>query len=141
MKYLTALIAFVLLSSCSVQPERIEQFPTLNVQTSAGVGDPVYKYQFHPESTIDYLNAQTHKRGKSISQEILYSGMSNNELNFVYREFADDFARPAFSQEAKYNYEPNGTIKFKGAELLILTANNQEVAFVVKSGFSNEKAK
>jgi hypothetical protein len=67
----------------------------------------------------------------SRKEEILYTGIENNVVKFTYREFSNDFARPAFFQSLTYTLNHNGTteIKFKNLTFEIFEANNNIVRY------------
>jgi hypothetical protein len=57
-------------------------------------------------------------------REIVYSGVSQGSITLLYREFANDLARPAFSQELHYDLKDGDEIGFKGARIKIISASN-----------------
>jgi len=111
------------------------------MQATSGVGDALYSYEWVPKTMITGLEGTETPMSADpgFRQELLYSGMSNGELQFSYREFAADFARPAFTQDASYDYTPGGEVTFKGARITVIQADNQSIAYVVEDGFSNER--
>ncbi len=74
-------------------------------------------------------------------RELLYLGAGGGVLRLTYREFVDDFARPAFTQEATYDLAAAGTtrVTFRGAEIEILEAGNSGIRYRVLSGFKAER--
>lgn len=62
-------------------------------------------------------------------RELIYSGVAQRVVNLTYREFTNDFARPAFTQELKYDLNEGTEIGFRGARLEILKATNTSVTF------------
>lgn len=71
--------------------------------------------------------------------ELVYHGAGGGVLRLLYREYAGDLARPAFTQEATYDLEPDGPteIVFKGARLAVATAGNTGIEYRVLSGFAH----
>lgn len=138
---LVAASAALILAGCQVVPAATTRTGEFNKQYAVGVGDTMYRYNYAPEVIIDYTNgSETAMGGESkFSQEILYSGMSGGALRLSYREFADGLARPAFQQDANYDYQPGVTVSFKGAKLRVLNADNNTINYVIESGFSNER--
>lgn len=57
-------------------------------------------------------------------RELIYSGTSKGTVSLQYREFVNDFARPAFSQQLSYDLSEGNEIGYKGARFLILKATN-----------------
>ncbi|MFQ5729204.1 MAG: hypothetical protein ACE5GN_02445 [Waddliaceae bacterium] len=76
-------------------------------------------------------------RIKGFKYELLYQGVSDKTLRITYREYINDFARPAFFQEVTYVFNPSGTttISFKKVEIDILSANNKLITYRVIKGF------
>lgn len=64
-------------------------------------------------------------------RELVYAGVSQNTVSILYREFMNDMARPAFSQDLKYDLSQGDEIAFKGARFKILKANNVGISFKV----------
>jgi len=75
------------------------------------------------------------KGGVSFRVEFIYTGMTNHVLTATYREFRDDMARPAFTQELKYDISQDKMIGFKGARIEVLSAGNISIKYVVHKGF------
>lgn len=70
-------------------------------------------------------------RQDSFKRELVYTGVSGNTIGVLYREFVDGLARPAFSQELKYDLTESRIIGYKGARFEILSANNLGITFKV----------
>jgi hypothetical protein len=79
----------------------------------------------HKPSTVETMGKESFKR------ELVYSGVSQNTVSILYREFKDDLARPAFSQELKYDLAQGNTIGYKGARFQVINANNTVIRFTV----------
>ncbi len=67
----------------------------------------------------------------SFKKQLVYTGGNKKEINISYREFSNDFARPAFSQELKYDISEDKVIGFRGARFEVINANNTEIRFKV----------
>jgi hypothetical protein len=90
-----------------------------------------YKYGTKP---IAYVPKEIIKiTPESFRRELIYSGVSQNTVTLVYREFKDSFARPAFTQELKYDLSQNRIIGYKGARFEVLNAGNTEITYKVIS--------
>ncbi len=63
--------------------------------------------------------------------ELIYSGISQDTLRIVYREYVNDLARPAFYQELTYNLHESKPIKFKSITLEIIEATNSALTLTV----------
>jgi len=69
-------------------------------------------------------------------QSLIYTGRENDIIKFTYREFMSDMARPAFTIDATYDMkEGNNIIRFKGASLEVIEADNQSISYKLLSGF------
>ncbi len=74
---------------------------------------------------------------KGFKYELLYQGVSAGTIKVAYREYSDNFARPAFYQEVNYELNSSGatTINFKGVEIEVLNASNNGISYKVTKGF------
>lgn len=79
--------------------------------------------------TISYPNIGFRK-------ELIYTGGGKKEITFSYREFVNDYARPAFSQELKYDISDDKIIGFKGARFEVINSNNTEIKYKVLKHFN-----
>lgn len=68
---------------------------------------------------------------ENFRRELVYTGVSKNIITVLYREFANDMARPAFTQELKYDLGEGRTIGFKGARFEVLKATNVGITYRV----------
>jgi hypothetical protein len=75
---------------------------------------------------------------KEFRREILYSGGGKGSVQLQYREYMNDFARPAFSQELSYDLSQGTEIGFKGARIRILKISNVGLRYVVLKAFPEE---
>jgi len=67
----------------------------------------------------------------SFSKELIYGGMSQNTITISYREFSDNTARPAFTQELKYDLSQSDPIGFRGARFQVIKATNTGLVYKV----------
>jgi hypothetical protein len=67
----------------------------------------------------------------SFKRELIYLGVQQNTITIQYREFKNDIARPAFSQEIKYDLSQGKEIGYKGARFEITKATNTELTYKV----------
>ena len=72
----------------------------------------------------------------SFLQELIYNGRSKDAIKVSYREFKDDFARPAFQQDLSYDLSDSKEIGFRGAIIEVVEATNTYIKFVVKKPIS-----
>ena len=68
-------------------------------------------------------------------QEIIYNGRVGDYLKFIYREFSDNLARPAFTQEVQYDLSKSSVVGFKNLRLEIIQANNTEITYKMINNF------
>ncbi len=69
--------------------------------------------------------------------ELLYQGIDNGVVRVAYREYTENLARPAFSQDLTYTLEASGEtkIRFKEVSAVIHGANNNSIEFTLEAGF------
>lgn len=66
-----------------------------------------------------------------INYEIVFTGKSSNQLNFVYREFSrEDLAKQAFFQNLTYSAEERH-IRFRNLLVRVDRVNNEGISYVV----------
>lgn len=73
----------------------------------------------------------------SFQQTLLYNGKIGNRITLAYREFSNNQARLAFSNEVDYDLSESVIIGYKGARLEVISATNTEITYRILSGFSN----
>ena len=67
----------------------------------------------------------------SFRAQIIYSGITGNTVKAVYREFSNDYARPAFTQELQYSLDESDVISYKSIKIKIIKATNSSIEFLV----------
>lgn len=67
--------------------------------------------------------------------ELIYQGTAAGVLHLLYREYVDDLARPAFSQELVYDLSGGFPLEivFKELDITVLEAGNRDFSFIVNS--------
>lgn len=81
---------------------------------------------------IKYVETTHEQWGKdSFKRELVYSGVSQNTISVLYREFKDDMARPAFSQDLKYDLSQGKVIGYRGARFEVIKADNLQIQYRV----------
>jgi len=79
-----------------------------------------------------FQKSSSPSRGQgSFRAQIIYSGLLDKTLRAVYREFADDYARPAFSQELQYNLDESKVIAYRNLRIEVLRATNTALTYKV----------
>lgn len=71
----------------------------------------------------------------SNQQTLLYSGRIGSRITLGYREFANDIARPAFSNDVAYDLNESMILGYKGARIEVIKATNTEITYKVIAGF------
>ncbi|MFA5233872.1 MAG: hypothetical protein WC390_05660 [Sulfurimonas sp.] len=69
----------------------------------------------------------------SFKYQVLYQGKVENKIKISFREFKNDFIRPAFTQDIEYALESDGTtiIGFKNLRIKVLKATNFDITYKV----------
>lgn len=62
---------------------------------------------------------------------LIYNGHVGNVIRIGYREFIDDRARPAFSNEVQYDLDEGNIIGYGGAQLEVIEATNTNIRYKV----------
>lgn len=75
---------------------------------------------------------KSYKKGAS-KQEIIYNGKSKDTIKLTYREYENDFARPAFFQELSYDFSESKIIGFRGMKIEVVEATNSAITFVIRT--------
>jgi hypothetical protein len=85
---------------------------------------------------VDYVNGTSMAYTKSsFQQTLLYSGKIGNRVTLGYREFSNDVARPAFSNDVAYDISESVILGYKGARLEVIKATNVDITYKVIAGF------
>jgi hypothetical protein len=87
------------------------------------------------EATDYEKNEISNENDNKFEQLLLFTGTNGTVLLFSYREFSEDFARPAFTIELSYDMSINKIVRIKGAQLEILKYDNQSITYKMLSGF------
>lgn len=69
----------------------------------------------------------------SFKYEVLYQGKKGNTIKISFREFKDNVARPAFTQDIEYKLNKDGstTIGFKGLRVNVIKATTFDITYKV----------
>ncbi len=68
----------------------------------------------------------------SFKQELIYNGKSKDTLKITYREFKDNLARSAFTQDLTYDMTESNEIGFRGMIIEVVEATNSFIKFIVR---------
>lgn len=69
-------------------------------------------------------------------QEFIYNGKVDSHLKFIYREYVNDMARPAFNQELQYDLNESNIVGFKGLRLEVVKATNTSITYKILNSFN-----
>lgn len=104
-------------------------------KAKAAPGAVWYETDISPPLAYDE-SEQVLPQSDSFKYELLYQGISKNALKLLYREYVNDFARPAFYQDVIYDLESKPTtITFRTVRVEVIDADNNQIAYRVLSGF------
>lgn len=93
------------------------------------------KFQI-PKYALEYkLTERPIKNDNYYKQEFIYNGRVGNGIKFIYREFVNDYARPAFTQDLQYDLSDDSVIGFKGLRLEVVNATNTKIEYKVLNYF------
>lgn len=79
---------------------------------------------------LELKEVQTAGEG-DLKKELAYTGISKGVISVTYREFIKDMARPAFTQDLKFDLAEGDLIGFKGSRFKVISANNVEIKYQV----------
>jgi hypothetical protein len=104
----------------------------LGVRQSANVGEPVFRRddmieRYCIRDTKEYLCDVE----KLPSRELIFSGITGNQINLSYREYtADGMARPAFFQDLTYPRDSK-ILTFQNIEIEIYSVSSATINYAV----------
>lgn len=79
----------------------------------------------------------TKNNPENFQRTLLYKGKSGTQVFLDYREFKDDSAREAFTQELIFDLDQGNEIGFRGMRMRILSATNTGIEYVIEKKFDN----
>ena len=89
-----------------------------------------------PKERIEYIQTKVPVEEKEYyKQEFIYNGRVGDGLKFIYREYVNDYARPAFTQDVQYDLKDSNIIGFRGLRIEVLNATNTNIEYKVLSYF------
>ncbi|QKE65266.1 hypothetical protein HNE05_18525 [Aquipseudomonas campi] len=99
-------------------------------------------YYSAPLSKPVHLNIEkiekdsTNEAHKPLTQALIYSGVSDGKIRFIYREYTrGGYSRPDFTQDVTLNYTPGEEYAFKSARFVVEKAGNSFIDFILIKGF------
>jgi hypothetical protein len=89
-----------------------------------------------PNEKIEYIQTKALAKERSyFKQEFIYNGRVGDGLKFIYREYLNDYARPALTQDLQYDLSERKIIGFRGLRIEIINATNTEIEYKVLNYF------
>jgi hypothetical protein len=89
-----------------------------------------------PRYALEYKQTKRPiKNDDYFKQEFIYNGRVGNGIKFIYREFVNDYARPAFTQELQYDLSDDSIIGFRGLRLEVVNATNTKIEYKILNHF------
>ncbi len=86
--------------------------------------------------SVNYvLKKVSNNSASGFQQTLIYSGRIGDQLKISYREFSDNMARAAFSNEVYYDLGESNIIGYQGAKIEVLEATNTAIKYKVLSNF------
>lgn len=92
------------------------------------------KFDWHPCEQFDSSPFFVF-RENSFQQTIEYAGRNGDILKFTYSEFADGYARQAFTREFQVDLSQGNVAAYKGAVIEIENATNSSITYKVVRNF------
>jgi hypothetical protein len=71
----------------------------------------------------------------SFQKTLIFTGKDKDLLRFTYREFADDYARPAFSVDVVYDLSESRIIQYQKLKMEILSATSTQITYRLITNF------
>ena len=125
--------------SCSVLNKKMGPHEWFVCEDSSGWFGPVFDRDKLVEElpvVLEISRVEVASRSEpSFKQEFIYNGRVGDYLKFIYREFSEDLARPAFTQEAQYDLTVSREIGFKGLLIEVQNATNTTIKYRLVSSF------
>lgn len=74
-------------------------------------------------------------RQDELQKKLVYTGRSGKTIFLSYREFINDMARPAFTQDLTFDIASDRIVGFRGARIEVMNATNTSIEYRVLTGF------
>ena len=101
--------------------------PSLFFESVRMVKEPINR-------AVDYEKVKdVSLKEKSFKQEIIFQGITGDEIKLSYREFKNNMSRPAFTQDLTFDILKDKKVGFRGAIFEIIKASNTELKYKVLS--------
>jgi hypothetical protein len=89
-------------------------------------GDPIS----YPKADIKFTKSvSVVKDDVNFRKELVYTGVSENVISVVYREFTDKSIRPVVTHALSYDLKQDNIVGYQGARFKVVKATNQGITF------------
>lgn len=125
-------LSFYGVAQSTENTERVQPFIRQTTGALGGVlTKPAKDFEAEPAKYIN-LNCEN-----CFKKEIVFTGKTGNSIKFLYREYIENLARPAFTQELQYDLSESNVIGFKGMRIEVIKATNTNIEYKILSDFTN----
>ncbi|SIS68724.1 hypothetical protein [Neptunomonas antarctica] len=77
---------------------------------------------------------------QAFQQTLIYNGSVGEKINISYREFSNDSARNAFTNNVEYDMKKSNFINYKGARIEVISYDNTSIKFRVIKHFRDDRS-
>lgn len=84
------------------------------------------------------IEEKTLTNKQSFQQTLIYNGSVGKKINISYREFSDNSARNAFTNNVEYDMSKSKVLNYKGAQIKVLSYDNTSIKFKVLKHFRSD---
>lgn len=101
--------------------------------THFGAGAQVGSYELDNPAKYKVEPTPAALKENSFKYIVLYQGLTDNKIKISFREFKNNMARPAFTQEIDYELDKDGStiIGFKGLRVEVIEVTNMDIKYKV----------
>ena len=86
------------------------------------------------------IKEQTVVDSQAFQQTLIYNGSVGEKINISYREFSNNSARNAFTNNVEYDMKKSNFINYKGARIEVISYDNTSIKFRVIKHFRDDRA-
>jgi len=87
-----------------------------------------------PQANYQYKKFTVDNKS-SFQKTLIFTGKDKDILRFTYREFADDYARPAFSVDVVYDLSESKIVQYQKLKMEVLNATSTQITYKLISNF------
>ena len=124
MKKLLGVLVVTILAGCAIGSSGIRTNYSSGAVLTARVGEPLITDVSEQAAVYAVL---AFVPGSKFERQLIYGGAAGTVVKFTYREFGNDMARAAFTQELQYDLATSKEIAFKDWLLEVVDYSNRGV--------------